>query len=175
MPPRSKVIRTLPADIRQEVERRILAKRFSDYEGLAEWVREQGYELSEDSLWRYGKSLKNEFSAVRLSLLQARVLAEKAPDHKGRMMQALVQVVQQKLLSALSEQHEANHIELCWLVHAVTDLARVYLPHQEAAAERRRCKKARAQFDLEALMARPPNGILGEGEYGDDALTNQQK
>ncbi|MBV8359168.1 MAG: hypothetical protein JO189_14725 [Deltaproteobacteria bacterium] len=34
----------LPPNIRKEVERRMLAKRFSDYEGLAEWVRQQGYD-----------------------------------------------------------------------------------------------------------------------------------
>jgi Protein of unknown function (DUF3486) len=48
----------LPPDIRKQVERRMLAKRFSDFEGLAEWVRQQGYDISDDSLWRYGKSLK---------------------------------------------------------------------------------------------------------------------
>ena len=53
----------------------MLAKRFSDYEGLAQWVRDQGYDISEDSLWRYGKSLKQESTAIRLSLLQARMLA----------------------------------------------------------------------------------------------------
>jgi hypothetical protein len=81
----------------------MLAKRFSDYEGLAQWVRDQGYDFSEDSHWRYGKSLKQEFTAIRLSLLQARTLARNAPDHKGRMMGAGVQVVRQRLLSALAE------------------------------------------------------------------------
>jgi uncharacterized protein with von Willebrand factor type A (vWA) domain len=54
----------------------MLAKRFSDYEGLAEWVRQQGYDISDDSLWRYGKALKQEFTSVRFSLFQARLLAD---------------------------------------------------------------------------------------------------
>ena len=77
MPRRSKVITTLPADIRKEVERRMLAKRFSDYEGLSEWVREQGYDISSDSLWRYGKLLNQEFTAIRLSQLQAGCLTRR--------------------------------------------------------------------------------------------------
>jgi Protein of unknown function (DUF3486) len=81
----------------------MLAKRFSDYEGLAEWIRQQGYDISDDSLWRYGKSLKRQFTATQFSLLQARILADHAPDHKGRLMQAVIQVVQQKLLSALAQ------------------------------------------------------------------------
>jgi hypothetical protein len=79
----------LPPDIRKQVALRMLAKRFSDFEGLAEWVRQQDYDISDDSPWRYGRSLKREFTATQFSLLQARMLADHAPDYKGRMMQAL--------------------------------------------------------------------------------------
>src|SRR5215469_13741792 len=33
----------------------MLARPFSDYEGLAQWVREQSYDISDDSLWRYSQ------------------------------------------------------------------------------------------------------------------------
>jgi hypothetical protein len=36
----------LPPHIRQEVERRMLAKGFGDYEWLAAWVRERSYDIS---------------------------------------------------------------------------------------------------------------------------------
>jgi hypothetical protein len=165
MPPRSKVITVLPPNIRKEVERRMLAKRFSDYEGLAQWVREQGYDISDDSLWRYGKSLKQEFTAIRLSLLQARVLANAAPDYKGRMMQAVVQVVQQKLLSALAEADGLNAAHLCRLAHAVADLARVYFPQQQSAAEGRRVKKLRRRRKDDAIMAEDLREIFMEEQH----------
>jgi hypothetical protein len=115
----------LPPNIREEVERRMLAKRFSDYKGLAQWVREQGYDIADDSLWRYGKLLKQEFTAARFSLLQSQMLADEAPDYEGQMMRALIQVVQQKLLSALAEADGLDHIHLSRLVHTVAELARV--------------------------------------------------
>lgn len=152
----------------------MLAKRFSDYEGLADWVREQGYELSEDSLWRYGKSLKEEFTAIRLAVAQARTLAERAPDHKGRMMKALVQVVQQKLLSALVEENSVDHVRLCRLVHAVAHLVRVYMPHQQAAAESRRRKKAQEEYELQQLIDSYPDDVL-EGEYDEDSPGDQRE
>jgi hypothetical protein len=142
MPAQSKVIMMLPPHIRKEVERRMLAKRFSDYEGLAEWVRQHGYDSSNNSLWRYGKSLKQEFTAARFSLLQARMLAGQAPDYKGRMMLALIQVVQQKLLSALSEAGELDHADMSRLVHALAELGRVSFSHQRWTAEVRKRRKS---------------------------------
>ena len=50
MPPRSKVITMLPPHVRQQVERRLFENGFRDYEGLLQWVRGQGYEVSDDSL-----------------------------------------------------------------------------------------------------------------------------
>jgi hypothetical protein len=150
----------LPPHMRKQVERRMLAKRFSDYEGLAEWVRQQGYDISGDSLWRYGKSLKREFTATQFSLLQARMLAAQAPDHKGRLMQALLQVVQQKLFSALAQEEAINHAEITRLVHAVADLGRVSFAHQRRTAEVRRRKKARRRREEDALIARDLQELL---------------
>jgi len=48
----------LPEYIRQEVERRLFENSFRDYEGLAQWVGGQGYEISDDSLWRYGHTIQ---------------------------------------------------------------------------------------------------------------------
>ncbi|MBV8358526.1 MAG: DUF3486 family protein, partial [Deltaproteobacteria bacterium] len=165
-------------NIRKEVERRMLAKRFSDYEGLAEWVRQQGYDISDDSLWRYGKSLKREFTAARFSLLQARMLASQAPDHKGRLMQALIQVVQQRLLSALAEAEETDHAEISRLVHAVAELARVSFSHQRWTAEVRKRKKERRRREEQAVIARDLREIFQEDggvdePYGQECESNE--
>ncbi len=44
---------------------------FSDYRGLAEWVRQQGYEISDDSLWRYGKGIQRQITAAQMAVHQA--------------------------------------------------------------------------------------------------------
>jgi hypothetical protein len=150
MPLRSKVITTLPPNIREEVERRMMAKRFSDYEGLAEWVREQGYDISGDSLWRYGKLFREEIAVTQLALHQARALADETPDRKGRMTQALIQVVQQKLLSALAEADELDPAGLSRLVHTIAELNRVALLQQQLTTDTRREKRERRQKEQEA-------------------------
>ncbi len=37
--------------LREQVEQRMLANGFSDYEDLAKWVSGQGYDISDDSPW----------------------------------------------------------------------------------------------------------------------------
>jgi hypothetical protein len=93
----------LPAYIRQEVERRLFENGFRDFEGLAQWVRGQGYEITDDSLWRHGRALQQQFVASQLTMGQARALAELATDHRGSMAQALITVAQQKALATLLE------------------------------------------------------------------------
>src|SRR5690242_7635361 len=173
MPPRSKIITMLPPHIRKQVERRMLAKRFSDYEGLAEWVRQQGYDISDDSLWRYGKALKQEFTAVRFTQLQARMLAAQAPDHKGRLMQALLQVVQQKLFLVLAETDDTNRAEIAQLVHAVAELSRVSVSFQQWSAESRRQKKARRRFRDRALATQNIQELLRDSPYDDFELDDE--
>jgi uncharacterized protein DUF3486 len=173
MPPRSKIITMLPPHIRNQVERRMLAKRFSDYEGLAEWVRQQGYDISDDSLWRYGKALKQEFTAVRFTQLQARMLATQAPDHKGRLMQALLQVVQQKLFLVLAETDDTNRAEIAQLVHAVAELSRVSVSFQQWSAESRRQKKARRRFRDRALATQNIQELLRDSPDDDFELDDE--
>jgi hypothetical protein len=72
----------LPAYLRQEIERRLFQNGFRDYEGLAKWVSDQGYNISDDSLWRYGRSLQQEMHAARVSALQAAALAD-LPDARS--------------------------------------------------------------------------------------------
>jgi hypothetical protein len=152
---RSKVITMLPLEIRKELERRMFANRFSDYEGLALWVRQQGYDISDDSLWRYGKRLQDEFEAVRSSLLPVRLLGASAPDHTGQTLQPLIEKVQIiKVLLALAEAKQPNRSDLGRLERAVADLARVYSrarSHAGAASG----KERRGRREVEPA---PPSG-----------------
>src|SRR5260370_36599110 len=103
MPRRSNVITMLPAYVRQEVERRLFENGFRDYEGLAQSVGDQGYEISDDSLWRYGRGLQQQLAAAKLTVHHARALAEMGCDHPRSMAQARMTVAQQKALANLVE------------------------------------------------------------------------
>jgi hypothetical protein len=131
MPPRSKVITMLPAYIRQEVERRLFENGFRDYEGLAQWVRGQGYEISDDSLWRFGHGLQQQLAAVRLTVGLARAVNELAEGQEPLLARALITVAQQQALAALVEKEEVKPGDL----NAIANLTRAAIAQQRWAAE----------------------------------------
>src|SRR5713101_8544121 len=131
MPPRPKVITALPAYIRQEVERRPFENGFRDYEGLAQWVRGQGYEISDDSLWRYGRALRDHLAATDLTVRHARTLAKLGEDYEGLTAKALITLAQQKALETLLEMEEVKPADL----NAVANLTRAAIAQQRWAAE----------------------------------------
>ncbi len=131
MPPRSKVITMLPPYIRQEVNRRLFENGFRDYEGLAQWVRGQGYEISDDSLWRYGRALRDHLAATDLTVRHARALAKLGEDYEGLTAKALITLAQQKALETLLEMEEVKPADL----NAVATLTRAAIAQQRWAAE----------------------------------------
>jgi hypothetical protein len=127
----------LPPYIRQEIERRLFGNGFRDYEGLAQWAQAQGYNISDDSLWRYGRALQQQFTATQLTVRQACALAERSADYEGSMAQALITVAQQKALASLLEMEQVKPADL----NAVANLTRAAIAQQRQAAE----LKARAE------------------------------
>jgi hypothetical protein len=121
----------LPPYIRQEVERRLFENGFRDYEGLAQWVRGQGYEISDDSLWRYGRALQQQFMATQLTVRQACALAERSADLEGSMARALITVAQQKALATLLEMQQVRLADL----NAIANLTRAAIAQQRQTAE----------------------------------------
>ncbi len=107
---------------------------FSDYRGLAEWVRQQGYEISDDSLWRYGKGIQRQITAAQMAVHQARALAEVAADNKGLLIEAIMTVVEQKVLSKLIEGEQIENSDIR-LLNAAANLARATVFHQRRADE----------------------------------------
>jgi len=152
MPPRSKVITMLPAYIRQEVERRLFENGFRDYEGLAQWVRGQGYEISDDSLWRYGHNLQQQLTAMRLTMRLARSSGELEEDLEPLMTRALITIAQQKALATLAEKEEVTPGEL----NAIANLTRAAIAQQRWAAE------AKAQEEPQPQTA--ANGKCGPSD-----------
>jgi hypothetical protein len=127
----------LPPYIRQEIERRLFGNGFRDYEGLAQWAQAQGYNISDDSLWRYGRALQQQFTATQLTVRQACALADRSADYEGSMAQALITVAQQKALASLLEMEQVKPADL----NAVANLTRAAIAQQRQAAE----LKARAE------------------------------
>jgi hypothetical protein len=151
MPPRSKVITMLPAHIRQEIERRLLDNGFRDYEGLAQWVRGQGYEISDDSLWRYGHSLQKQLAAARLTLHATGSLAEQAGEHEPSMLRALMALAQQRVFETLAQKEDLKPSD----VNAIANLVRAAIAQQRWNAELKPLSKSEQEVVHEG--SRPSN------------------
>jgi len=151
MPPRSKVITMLPSYIRQEVERRLFENGFRDYEGLAQWVRGQGYEISDDSLWRYGHSLQQQLAAVRLTMGAARALNELAAGQEPLLARVLITVAQQQALATLAEKDEVKPSDL----NAIANLTRAAIAQQRWAAELKAQQERQHQAEADRKCRQP--------------------
>ena len=100
MPQRSKII-TLPEQVKSELDQRLLTGKFCDYSALAEWLQDQGYDISRSAVHRYGQNFEERLSAITMATEQARAVAEAAKDDEGNMNEALIRLVQTKAFDAL--------------------------------------------------------------------------
>ncbi len=114
-------------------QRRMIETGFSDYRGLTQWLLRQGYRISEDSLWRYGKKLQQRITATELAVRQARAAAEVAPGREDEIRQAVMRLIEGKILAALIEIEELPPQAVVRMAHAVADMARAALSQQRRA------------------------------------------
>lgn len=100
MPRRSKITQ-LPPEIKSQFDRMLIAKGFSDYEGIAYWLQEQGYDVSRSAAHRYGQEFEEKIAAIKIATEQARAITDAAGDEEGKMNDALIRLIQQKSFDVL--------------------------------------------------------------------------
>ena len=100
MPRRSKIL-DLPPEIKAELDRRLITGGFCDYEGLAAWLKEQGYDISRSGVHRYGQGFEDRLASIRIATEQARAVSEAVGDSEGHMNNALITLVQEKAFDVL--------------------------------------------------------------------------
>lgn len=151
MPRRSKVI-DLPIEVRQELERRLMANAFSDYEALSAWLADQGFEVSRSAVHRYGQSFEERVGALRLATEQARVLVEASPDDEGAMGEALMRLAQERMFSLLVEmQVDPETVDITKLVRSISELSRSHVGLKQYQAKvRERVAAARETMEKAA-------------------------
>ena len=73
-------IDTLPQDLRRQLDERLVAGQFSDYQGLASWLEQEGFKIGKSSIHRYGSQLEEQhaeaLSDARTLLALARSSSE---------------------------------------------------------------------------------------------------
>jgi len=112
----------LPDEVRQELEKRLIQGGFAGYVDLAEWLNEQGFEISKSSVGRYGKNFKNRLQALKVATDQAKAIVEASEDDAGAMNDAIIRLVQTKTFELLVEL-EADNKDLPRIGQMVAKLA----------------------------------------------------
>ena len=155
MPARSKV-EMLPAEVRTELDRRIVERAFSGYQDLAEWLQGQGYHIAHDSVQRHGSRLQRRIEAMERLAEDAKALTAAAAQAGDGIVDVTIQLIHQRVLSMLLDAPEpgeessssgiaagAPHSDrgalelrdLVRLTRIVADLSRVTIARQRQAEQ----------------------------------------
>ncbi|MGO1072312.1 DUF3486 family protein [Lysobacter sp. CA199] len=107
MPPRSKVDQ-LPEALRDELKQRLIANGFSNYNELAEWLTDRGYEIGKSAVGVYGQKLERRLRAIKASTDAARMISEAAPDDADDRSNAIISLVQTQIFEGLLAMQDAE-------------------------------------------------------------------
>jgi hypothetical protein len=96
-------VELLPEEVRRDLEKRLIQGGFSGYVALADWLGEQGFEISKSSVHRYGAKFEDRLRALKVATDQAKALVEASEDDAGAMNDAIIRLVQTKTFDLLVE------------------------------------------------------------------------
>jgi len=173
MAPRSSV-ELLPPNVLEALNARLIDQAFSDYVGLAAWLKEQGFEISKTAVWRHGSDLQakmeKSMGKARERMEIAKALRGASDDEKSALMEATEMVAMDQLMDmfeAVSELDAAGRMSAVpKLVRAIADLNRSAIGSakwkREFEAEIR--KQAREEAAEELTQELKNDGISAELE-----------
>lgn len=107
MPARSKIMQ-LPPEIKAELDRRLISGSFADYTALAEWLQEQGVEISRAAVHRYGQEFEAKCEAIKIATEQAKAIVGVVGDDEGNMNEALIRLIQQLSFDILIKHQDGD-------------------------------------------------------------------
>jgi hypothetical protein len=151
---RSKITQ-LPEDVRAELERRLVQSSFSNYDALARWLSEKGFEVHRSSVYRYGAPFEKRLKAMQAATQQARAIVEATPDDEGAMSEALMRLCQEKVFDILLQiDVDPETVDLHKLTRSVADMQRASVTLRRYQAQvRDRAKAAADALDKAAAGA----------------------
>jgi len=163
MAPRNKVF-SLPPEVREELNEKLVSSGFQGYAGLADWLTERGFEVSRSSVQRYGQDLQEEFEeamgSVRRTTEMAKAMADAVEDDEGNLIDATARLVQEHLLRISLEfrkmeiKPDAAAHHLGKVAKALDSLGRLSLSQKKHARELLEQKRT----ELEGKVDQAANG-----------------
>jgi hypothetical protein len=134
---RSKVVTILPKELRAELDKRLIDNSFSDYRGLEEWLQARGYQISRGSLQRYGSDFEDRLAAISRATQQAKSIVEASPDREGSMNNALMSLIQTRLIDVLGGNAAIDDVTLARFAQAVAHLGKATVQQKRWAEDMR--------------------------------------
>jgi hypothetical protein len=150
--PRPSPIDDLSAEQRAQFEAELIRRNFKDYDGLAEWLRANGLEISRSSAYRHGSKLQRRLQNVRNSTEAARMIAEAAPDDADLRSAAVISLVQSELFDVMVTLQDLDEAEPGERVGLLKEAARSVLDMTKASVLQKKWKQEiELQIKREAL------------------------
>jgi hypothetical protein len=130
-------IRSLPSEVRKELDRRIAERNFASYRELKVWLVDHGCRIGYVSVRRYAVKLEQKLEAVRMATEQARAVVEATDGDDVDFNQALLRLIQQHLFTVLVELNgaELTRVNLPALARSVAALGRASILQQKFTTE----------------------------------------
>lgn len=150
----------------------VVRRNFKDYDGLTDWLTEQGLEVSRSSAYRHANKLKRRLQAVKDSTEAARLIAEAAPDNADLRSAAVVSMVQSELFDVMVTLQDADAAEPAERVGLLKEAARAVLDMTKASIsqkqwqqqdEERIRKEERLAAAQAATQAAKAEGVSEQG------------
>lgn len=146
-------VQGLPEDVRRQLDERLVAGQFSDYDGLAKWLEEAGFNIGRSSIYRYGRGLEEQHTEAMsdaralLALTRASGDLGDAGSELARSASTILQTdIVRTVLDIRKEEDPAKRAALlAKLTKAQADIGRMSISAEKWQAEL--AKKAQATAD----------------------------
>lgn len=122
MPARAQIA-TLPDELRQKLEARLIAQGFGGYTELAEWLGAEGCEISRSAIHRHGQALERRLQQIEASTRAAEAMMAR-PDDQGTLAAATIKSAQSQLFEFMLALETEDAKEIAAAARAIADLAR---------------------------------------------------
>lgn len=105
-------VTALPEEVRAALNQELIDRNFTGYQGLEDWLRSQGYEISKSAIHRYGQKIERRMAAIKASTEAAKMLTDAAGDDQDARSEAVIALVQTEMFDSIIAIQEADDEEL---------------------------------------------------------------
>lgn len=114
----------LPAELRDELDRRLLDNGFSGYRELTEWLAREGHPISRTAVYYHGRRLAGRVEQVRAATERARLLLAAFPGDSEAIAEAALRIAQGRIFDLLVSAAGNDPARIAVAARAIAETAR---------------------------------------------------